>query len=149
MPKIHAYSDGRSFYIKANHQGRITTYQVTPSGVQLLLKHGFRGGSYLNTEDLIAMINARYVYTGNSGPGHIDYTPDIPQDYRHIQANRPSRSWQRQNKNNRHVSSPIANHTHNQNNTAHGNDPIKTLGCIWVTIALIIIFFIIFSKTVS
>lgn len=72
MPRIHQYVDGRGLYIKARHEGRITTYQVSVQGEQFLQEHGIGPGSEIDTVDLIFMLERGLIYTGGSGPGILD-----------------------------------------------------------------------------
>jgi len=71
MPKIHKYSNSDSIYIKARHQGRMTTYQVTPRGAESLKRHGARPGGGITADDLISLIASGDAYTGKSGPGMV------------------------------------------------------------------------------
>jgi len=72
MPRIHEYVDGRGLYIKARHEGRITTYQVTAKGEQLLRQHGFGPGHEMSGRDVMYMLDQGLIYTGGSGPGILD-----------------------------------------------------------------------------
>jgi hypothetical protein len=72
MPRVHEYVDGKGLYIKARHEGRITTYQVTAQGEQFLRRHGIGDGDEISGRDLVYMLGRGLIYTGGSGPGVLD-----------------------------------------------------------------------------
>ena len=71
MPKIHKYSNSDSIYIKARHQGRMTTYQVTARGAEALKRQGSRPEGGITTDALFSLIASGDAYTGKSGPGMV------------------------------------------------------------------------------
>jgi hypothetical protein len=40
MPTLHAYAENSGFYAKANLQGRVVTFQLTPAAVHRLTGAG-------------------------------------------------------------------------------------------------------------
>ena len=98
MPKVHEYRDGKGLYIKASHQGRITTYQVTPEGVTLLHDRGHTEGTTLSPRELQFLLRNDYIYTGQSGAGYIDAVPSPT-----LPSRVPSPPWVRR----KHSATPI------------------------------------------
>ena len=81
MPKIHEYVNGRGLYIKARHKGKITTYQVSLQGEQVIRNRGLMPGSIINSSDLLDLINRGLIYTNNSGPGELHGDRKIRSNY--------------------------------------------------------------------
>ncbi len=78
MPKIHEYISGNGFYIKSAFEGKITTYQVAPSGESYLRQHGCaRDGCEISPKELQMLVRKKYVFTGASGAGEIEDDDEI------------------------------------------------------------------------
>src|SRR5687767_8665348 len=73
MPRVHRYTNSNGLYIKSRNNGLMTTYQVSPEGIQLLLSHGHGDGSTLSVPELLFLIDRGYAYTRGSGPGCVDH----------------------------------------------------------------------------
>lgn len=68
MPTLHAYADGSGLYAKANLQGRVVTFQLTPAAMQRLGEAGLDTGARLPAKLLLALIQSGDAYTGTGAP---------------------------------------------------------------------------------
>lgn len=68
MPTLHAYRDGSGFYSKANLNGRVVTFQLTPAAAQRLSSAGLGDGARLPVKLLLAMIQCGDAFTGTATP---------------------------------------------------------------------------------
>ncbi len=68
MPTLHAYTDGSGLYAKANLQGRVVTFQLTPGAVQRLTSAGLASGARLPAKLLLALIQSGDAFTGAGAP---------------------------------------------------------------------------------
>ena len=67
MPVLHEYKSKPGFYIVASFESKITTYQITPGGLDYLRRKGYMDGASIRNRDFQFLHNHNYIYTGKSG----------------------------------------------------------------------------------
>lgn len=67
MPVLHSYVDKRGFYIRSRVEGNPITFQITPTGEQLLRDLGFQDESEIPWGVFSRLYEEGDVYTRNSG----------------------------------------------------------------------------------
>ena len=79
MPVLRRKIGSKSYYIRSRAGGKMTTYQVTATGIDRLRSMGFENGSKISHDLVVALFNKGLLYTGGTGPGDVD---DLHRDER-------------------------------------------------------------------
>lgn len=140
MPKIHKYSNSDSIYIKARHQGRMTTYQVTARGTEALKRHGAGPRSSISADDLINLIDSGDAYTGKSGPGMVTGNTII------APRSRPARTVHSAAKQSIPQRAPRSKpartvYSSTSQSVPQGVTTDQTAGCFWIIVVILVLLF--------
>jgi len=68
MPVLHRYHSGEGYYVKAQIDGMIVTFQITPDGVRRLERAGYLRGGQLPLRVLGDLCKAGQAYTKRGSP---------------------------------------------------------------------------------
>ena len=72
MPVLRKYKRKPGYYVKARHNNRMTTYQVSAEGLKQFENQGYVDGSTISIGTLIDFRSRNWLYTGSSGAGYVE-----------------------------------------------------------------------------